>query len=275
MNTISKTLSGPCIPSPGDPSWLTLILTAASYGIKTGYDYLGLKFINRLLPYRKIATASFIGFVLSNNIGFSIIPGASVRYRLYSPLGLSGLEITKIIFFYTISLWLGFFTLSSAVFLLKPMVLPRELLLPFRTDYPLGILLLIPVLIFMIIAVSWKGTVKIRGLELSLPPLRFFLPQTCIATFDWILAGSVLFVILPSGVPFSTFLSIFLIAQLAAIISQIPAGLGIFDAVMIFSLTRYFPASSILASLIVYRAVYYILPLLPAVIMLAMEEALD
>jgi uncharacterized membrane protein YbhN (UPF0104 family) len=76
-------------------------------------------------------------------------------------------------------------------------------------------------------------------------------------------------------VDLTVFLGIFLIAQLAGIISQIPAGLGVFDAVIIIFLTRYFPAYSILASLIVYRAIYYIIPLVPAIAMLAILEAID
>lgn len=84
-----------------------------------------------------------------------------------------------------------------------------------------------------------------------------------------------MFAILPSGVDLTIFLGIFLIAQLAGIISQIPAGLGVFDAVLIIFLARYFPAYSILASLIVYRAVYYIMPLVPAIAMLAIEEVIE
>ncbi|HPW37537.1 MAG TPA: hypothetical protein PLN83_11050 [Syntrophorhabdus sp.] len=125
------------------------------------------------------------------------------------------------------------------------------------------------------ITLFWSGTLKIRGLELSKPPLRFLLPQIFIAILDSTIACSVLFAILPSGVDLTVFLGIFLIAQLAGIISQIPAGLGVFDAVIIIFLTRYFPAYSILASLIVYRAIYYIIPLVPAIAMLAILEAID
>lgn len=260
---------------PGKALTAALMLTIFSYGVMTGYDYLALKFVNRKLAYRRIAAASFVGYAFSNNIGFSMLAGASVRYRLYSSWGLSALEITKIIFFCTISLWLGFFTLSSVIFLLRPMVLPHALLLPFKTDFPLGILLLIPVLLYVVVAVSWKGTARIGSLEFSAPPLHIFLPQIGIATLDWFLAGSVLFIILPPGIPFSMYLEIYMLAQIAAILSQIPGGLGVFEAMMLLFLSKYFPASSALASLIVYRAVYYILPLLIAAVILAAKEVLD
>lgn len=128
---------------------LSIALTIASYWIKTGYDYYSLRIVGQRLPYRRIAAVSFIGFVLSNNLGLSVIPGASVRYRLYSPLGITGQDITKIVFFFTASLWLGFFILGSLLFLLNPIAIPPQLHLPFDTVYPLGFLLLVPVLVFL------------------------------------------------------------------------------------------------------------------------------
>lgn len=85
-----------------------LLLTIISYGIMTGYDVLALRFIQHPLSYGKIALASFIGYAFSNNIGLSMLAGASVRYRLYSAWGLSGLEITKIVFFCILAPVAGF-----------------------------------------------------------------------------------------------------------------------------------------------------------------------
>lgn len=101
------------------------------------------------------------------------------------------------------------------------------------------------------------------------------MPLVIIAALDWAVAGGVLYAALPSGDSFTIFLDIFLIAQVAGIISQVPAGLGVFDAVMLLLLARHFPACCIFASLIVYRIVYYIVPLLPMLVMLAVEEATD
>ena len=84
---------------------VALGLTILSYLIMTGYDTLALRYIQHPLAYAKIALASFIGYAFSNNIGLSMIAGASVRYRLYSAWELSALEITKVIAFCTLTLW--------------------------------------------------------------------------------------------------------------------------------------------------------------------------
>ncbi len=250
------------------------LLTIVCYVLMTSYDFLAMRFVNRSLTMRKIATASFIGYAFSNNIGFSMLAGASVRYRLYSSWGLSGLEITKIIFFCTISLWLGFFTLCSGVFFFQPIDLNNVITLPFRTDFSLGILFLIPVVLYGILLLAWKGTVNIRGMEYSVPPFRFFLPQIFIASLDWALAGGILYLLLPPGIPFPTFIAMYLAGQLVGLASQVPGGLGVFEAVMLIFLTQYFPAS-IIGCLVVYRVIFYLIPLAIAAMLLAVEEILQ
>lgn len=91
-------------------------LTILSYAVMTGYDVLALRYIQHPLSYSKIGLAGFIGYAFSNNIGLSMIAGASVRYRLYSAWGLSALQITQVVAFCTLTLWLGFFTLGVRYF---------------------------------------------------------------------------------------------------------------------------------------------------------------
>ncbi len=254
---------------------IAIALTMISYLIMTGYDFLALRFINRPLGFRKMATASFIGYAFSNNIGFSMVAGASIRYRLYSSWGLSALEITKVIFFNTVSIWLGFLMLGAGVFLLEPLDIPKALHIPFATDRPLGLLFLIPILIYAALILTKRRALKFGDLEMSVPPARLFLPQIAVATVDWAFAGSILFVLLPPIIPLPSFIGIYLIAQLAGLVSQIPGGLGIFEAVILIFLSPLIPASSIIGSLVIYRLTYYILPLLIAAIILGIEEIIQ
>ena len=91
---------------PGAHLWLAVGLTILSYSVMTGYDILAMRYIKYPLSYLKIGLASFIGYAFSNNIGMSMIAGASVRYRLYSAWGLSTLQITQVVAFCTLTLWL-------------------------------------------------------------------------------------------------------------------------------------------------------------------------
>ena len=83
-------------------------LTFLSYLLMTGYDTLALRYIRHPLSYAKTAVASFIGYAFSNNMGLGMIAGSTVRYRLYSAWGLSTIEITQVIAFCSLTLWMGF-----------------------------------------------------------------------------------------------------------------------------------------------------------------------
>ena len=251
-----------------------LILTAFSYAIMTGYDLLALHYIRHPIKIGKTALTSFLGYTFSNNIGFSMIAGASVRYRLYSAWGLSAVEITQVVLFCATSLWLGFFALSGVVFVSEPMVLPQSLHWPVATARPLGIVLLAAVGGYLAATLRKNKTLTFKEWRFSLPSWRLATAQMAIACTDWLLAGSVLYCLLPADVPldFGHFLEIFLLAQLAGLISQVPGGLGIFESVMLSMIPAEMAPPQMMSALVVYRAIYYLLPLMAATLTLGIEE---
>lgn len=259
---------------PSARLWQALGLTILSYFIMTGYDFLALRYVGRPLSYAKTALASFIGYAFSNNIGLSMIAGASVRFRLYSAWGLNALEIAQVIAFCTITLWLGFLTLGGSVFLVQSPAIPAALHIPLASSRTLGLLFLIPVAGYVLLTFLRKRPFQIKDIELAMPPARLLFPQTIIAIGDWIMAGAVLAVLLPpvATLGFIGFLGIFLLAQMAGLASQVPGGLGIFEAAIMLMLGPFYPVPTILGALLVYRTVYYLLPLVCAAALLGMQE---
>lgn len=262
---------------PAHRLFLALFLTILSYLTMTGYDALALRYIQRPLAYGKTALASFIGYAFSNNIGLSMIAGASVRYRLYSTWGLSTFEITKLVAFCTLTLWLGFFTVGGLVFLSEPIMIPGTLHLPFASVRPIGAIFLMVVGSYVLATLLRKTPLKIRDWEFSLPSLKLLMIQLAIASLDWIMAGTVLYALLPDSpnISYHGFLGIFLLAQMAGLLSQVPGGLGIFETVVILLLPSTLPGSVVLGSLLAYRGMYYILPLLTAAVLLGAQEILQ
>jgi len=234
-------------------------LTILSYTVMTGYDVLALRYIRHPLAYPKVGLASFIGYAFSNNIGMSMVAGASVRYRLYSAWGLSSLQIMQVVAFCTLTLWLGFFAIGGAVFLAEPPVVPAVIHLPLDSLRVIGIVMLAGVLAYGIATLSQKTAVTIRGWEIRLPSVRLLVAQLVIAALDWMLASFVLFVLLAPGsaMSYPAFLAVYLLAQLAGLVSQVPGGLGVFETVIVLMLSARLPASQIFGALLGYRALYY------------------
>ena len=101
-----------------------LLLTTLNYLVLTGYDVLAFRYVGRTLEYGRIAFASFIGYAFSNNIGLSMLAGSSVRYRLYTSWGLSMLDVTKMVAFSTLTLWLGLLSIGGIAFVVEPVAVP-------------------------------------------------------------------------------------------------------------------------------------------------------
>ncbi len=262
------------------PAWhllAALLVTGLNYLVLTGYDWLAFRYIQRPLQYSKIALASFIGYAFSNSIGLSMLAGSSVRYRLYSSWGLSAQEITKVVAFTTLTLWLGLFTVAGGTFILKPINPANWTHLHLATTRPLGCLLLLLVSFYIVSGVIRKKPFQFWSWEVPLPSIELSLQQIAVSGLDWVLAGTVLYTLMESfgPLPFASFLSIYLLGQFTGLVSQVPGGLGVFESVVTVGLTPALPASTVLASLIAYRLIYYLLPLLTAIMLLGLHEMFE
>jgi phosphatidylglycerol lysyltransferase len=261
---------------PGPRLLLAFLLTILSYVVLTGYDVLALRYVQRPLPFGKIALASFIGHVFSYNIGLSVLGSSAVRYRLYSAWGLSAVEITKVVAFCTLAFWLGVLIIGGAALLLEPPVVLSSLPFPFASARGLGVLLLILVGGYLLWSAVQRTPLKIRDWEFALPSARQSFCQICLSTLDWVLVGAVCYVLLPPSpnLPYPEFLGIYLLAQVIALISHVPGGIGVFETVILLFLSPTLPVSSVVGSLIAYRALYYLLPMGVATVLLAAHEVL-
>lgn len=258
---------------------LSILLTIAGYFLMTGYDALAFRYIRHPMPYRRIALASFIGSAFSNNIGISGLAGGSIRYRLYNSWRLSAVEIARVIAFYTITFWLGFVLLGGSLFIIAPPQIPHaaHLRLPFDSIRVLGLILLLPALAYLGWAIARRQPVRLREWEFALPEPRLMVAQILVSGADWILAAAVLYILLPDALPtgFANFLGIFLLAQIAGVASNLPGGMGVFEAIILIFLAPHYPASAILGSLVAFRAIYYLLPLILATILLTAHEVAE
>ena len=255
--------------------FFSIALTLVSYLLLIFYDFMALRYVNHPLGYKKIALASFIGYVFSYNL--TVFGGGAARYRIYSNWGVSPLNIAKIVIFCGLALWLGFFTLAGFIFVFEPLDIRHFLHIPFfTTTRPLGVFFLFLIFLYIFVIGLREKPIKIFGLELSAigPKLTFI--QIIIACLDWTLACSVLYILLPpvSNLQFMDFLGIFLLAQFAGIASQIPGGVGAFESVSLFLFSFFYPAPVVLGALLIYRVIYYLFPLTIATVMLTLNELL-
>lgn len=253
----------------------SIFLSLLSYLILTCYDGLGVKYIGEELSAARIVRAGFIGYAFSHNIGMALVTGGSIRYRIYSAWGFSGIKVTQIVGFSALTLWLGFCTVTGLSLLFATPQLPNDIAIPFDSLRVVGILLLTMVVAYLWASISVKKEISIRDWSFSFPGIGLALKQVVLASIDWVFAGLVLYVLLPDvGINFFSFVGVFLLAQMIGLFSQVPGGLGVFESVMLLYLSNFMTGPAVMGILLVYRIIYYLLPLLIAVIMLAYQEYL-
>jgi uncharacterized membrane protein YbhN (UPF0104 family) len=252
-----------------------IALTAIGYWIVTAYDWLALHYIRHPLPYPKTAFAAFTSFALSNTLGFVLLTGSAIRYRLYLTWGLSAFEIAQVIAFGNLSFWLGMLSIGGVLFAIEPLSLPEFLKLPIDSLQLLGGIFIAVTLGYLLLSfVSHNQEFKLRKWSFCLPSWQLSTSQIIISIIDWGLASSVLYLLLPHSetLSFPSFFAIYLLAQLAGLLSHVPGGLGVFETAIILLLSPTIPADQTLAALLAYRAIYYFLPFSIATFMLCSYE---
>ncbi len=240
-----------------------LSLTAISYFTLTFYDVLALRIIDKPLPWRTAALASFISYTFSHNLGAGLLTGGSARYRIYSAAGLAGGDIARVIAVASMTFWLGVFFIASFALILYPEPLAvGNFHISFALQQGSGAAMLMIMLLALVAADQDGLSITLFGWSLPLPSSRQIMAQIGIAGFDLIAASAALFVLVP-GAGLSAYPAFFLgytLAIIVALITHVPGGIGVFEAVII-SAVPLANKPQLLAALIVYRIIYYLLPL--------------
>ncbi|WP_253902791.1 bifunctional lysylphosphatidylglycerol flippase/synthetase MprF [Corallococcus exiguus] len=253
---------------------LALAVTVVNYAALTLYDVLALGHAGHRIPYSRVGFTSFVGYAFGHNLGASFLSGGSVRYRLYSAWGLTALDVARVSAFNALTFWLGLAAVTGASLLLEGGggVLSLSTSVAHGVGAALGLLLVG----YFVACATVRKPLRIRGLEWTLPTPARALAQLVVSCGDWALAAAVLWVLLPpDSVSLPSLTALFALAQLAGIASQVPAGLGVFETVMLSALTPRVPAPQVVGVLLVYRLVYYLLPFTVAALLLAGHELLQ
>ena len=258
---------------PGSRLLAAVLLTCGGYGCLTLYDALGLRFAGVRVPYLRLALISFMGYAIGHNVGLNTLSGGAIRYRAYSPLGLTAKQIGTVIAFGTLTFVLGAATLLG-VSLISQAALSVSVLHLHRTVVILaGCLLLGGVAAYLWLACSRHESLRYKKLVIPVPSPRLAFAQVAVASADLLCAAGVLYVLLPpqAAIGFAPFAGLYLIAISAGIISNVPGGVGVFESVLLF-IFRSVPPDHLLGALLAYRIIYYFVPFGAALALLGAHE---
>lgn len=259
-----------------DTRWTSVatavLFTGLSFLALTFYDVGALDYIKRKLPYADVALTAACAYAVGNTAGFGPLSGGAIRYRSYSRLGLEPDDIARVVAFVTLAFGLGL-----AVVACLSLLAVGEYVAPLTGLDPswlraIAAIMLAGLLAIMIAARSGREF-SLGRVTLRLPDSKTSSRQFLVTAFDLAASATVLYVLLPAGtIGWPAFLAIYSIAVGLGVLSHVPAGLGVFETVIVAMLGRATDVDAVLGALVLYRLIYHVLPLVIAIaVMIGME----
>ena len=247
---------------------------AASYFTLTFYDVFALRMLgHRTIPYRVVWRAAFASFSIGHNAGVATLIGAAVRYRFYSPYGIDASDVARMCFLVALTFWLGnLATLGVGVALEPRAAAAIDQLSPFANT-TLAVAVLVVLGAYVLWVWSTPRAIGHRDWNVRLPNGPSTLLQIVIGIADLLASSLAMYVLLPAepSIGFGALAVVFVCAMMLGFASHAPSGLGVFDATMLIALAQFDP-EPLLASLLLFRLLYYFAPLVIGLAMLGTRE---
>jgi hypothetical protein len=242
-------------------------LVIVSYLVYGCYDLLARSYCGHRLAKRQVMLVSFICYAFNLTLS-TWVGGIGMRYRLYSRLGLPSGTITRIFSLSISTNWLGYILLAGVIFTAGVVQLPEHWYIDEGTLRILGIVLLAIIAVYLwFCAFAKHRHATIRGQRLVLPSFKFALAQMAISSANWLVMGAIIWLLLGHEVNYFFVLGVMLVSSIAGVIVHIPAGIGVLEAVFIALLAgEHVSHGTIIAALLAYRLLYFIAPLLLAIV---------
>ena len=259
-----------------------LLATVAGFVILLGYEWSASRYAGVQLPTRTLVMGGFSAFAIGNAIGLSLLSGGSVRYRLYARHGIGAAEVARMTLFASLSLGCALPPLAALATLsnLPATASALHLSPALLAAIALAVLGLSAALVYGLYRrrlpeqpLADNLLVQAGRRTLRLPGARLSLLQLLITALDVAAAATVLYLLLPQAPPFGAFLLVYLLALAAGVLSHVPGGVGVFEAILLAAFADQLGAAPLAAALLLYRLIYVVLPLLLACVLLLASEA--
>lgn len=258
-------LPAPVLLAAGAFAW-------GSHLLYSTFDLFGRHYTRHGLTVARTMGITLIAYPFTLNLG-SLIGGVSARYRLYSRQGVSVGDIGQIVGLSIITNWLGYFVLAGAVFWAWTPQLPDGWEMSSAQLRWIGAALAAVTVLYLALCLWRQGQpLTLRGHRFSMPRWRVGLLQVGVSTINWMLMGGAIWVLTQQQAPYAAALATVLLGAIAGLISRIPAGLGVLEAVGVAVLSAYMPAPQALAAILAYRTLYFFAPLVVAAVAFGATE---
>ena len=248
---------------PGHIAMAALCVVCAFFTL-TFYDFFALRTMGKKhVPYRVAALSAVCSYSIGHNIGASVFTGGAIRFRIYSEHGLNAIDVAKICFLSGLTFWLGNLVVLGVGMAYHPAAASNMDLLPPELNRLIAFGCLGGIVAYFVWLMTGKERRQLgqHGWKVVLPSARLTLVQVLIGVVDLTFCATAIYLLMPMQ-PDLDFLSlavVFILATLLGFASHAPGSIGVFDAAMLVALPQ-FGREQLVATLLVYRALYFVIP---------------
>jgi phosphatidylglycerol lysyltransferase len=246
------------------------MFTGLSYTALVGYDLIALRVVGaERVPFRITIITSFISHAVTFTFGFGVLTGGAVRLRLYRLWGVDTDRVLAVVMLCALSFWAGLATIAGICLALDPQLVAALVHLSVPICRLTGVSILAMVTTWLIYVAIRPIRIEVGNWRMPLPGTRATLAAILVGMLDVAAAAGALWALLPHDlhISMSGFFVVFALATVLGVVSHVPGGLGVFDAVILLGLAQH-PSSELIGSLLLFRLIYYIAPVGIALVVL-------
>lgn len=249
-------------------------LAALSYAIYGCFDVLSRRYVGARVSDARSAMIGAVSYAFNLNLG-AIVGGAGFRLRLYSRAGVEQRRIAAIIAFSMATNWVGYLLVAGVVFAIGGVQFPEGWKAGDGVMRIVGAVMVSGALGYVALCrFSRRRDWSLRGRSFTLPTTSMALRQLLLGASNWLAIAGVAYLLLSQQASYPTVLSVVCVASIAGAMAHIPGGLGVIEGVYVAMLGWSIGTGTILAAVLAYRAIYYLIPLAVAGLLFLVLEGL-
>jgi phosphatidylglycerol lysyltransferase len=253
--------------------WLSVLFTALSYVALVARDQIALNYVGVKVTTPAMLLASFCGSALGNAVGLRALTGDAVRDRVYGAVGVKPEHTARVKLFINVAFAVGLAAFIAGSLMLAGGAVARLLGISISALRIIGAIELLAIAAILSRRVRLGRPLAIGSASIEMPSFTITMLQLLASAVDLAAAAAALWFLLPHGaVGFFSLAAIFSAAIALGVVSRISAGLGVFDIIVFVGLRGIVPSNQLAAALLIYRGVYFLMPLMLAAAALAWFE---
>jgi uncharacterized membrane protein YbhN (UPF0104 family) len=250
---------------PRERLLLAAACAAATFATLAAYEVVVVRYVKHCIGRAKPVITALIAFPLGHALGQAVLSGSALRYRMYAPAGFTAMEIGATVLLCGLPYLLAFGLLFDLALVFGAESLAPLFRIPSHWLFALGCIGLVKDAAYLAFVKLRKAPIRLGGWAVNLPTLRMTVLQIVVGLIDICLIASILYLLLPpsAGIGFLPFIAVYLASVVVGVLSHVPAGLGVLES-MLLLLMPHVPPDELLASVLLYRVIYEVIPLVIA-----------